>query len=231
MEGIVIEQLLPPDVVAVEAFADLPGEPIFPGEEEELANAVVNRRREFVTARRCAREALGRLGFPPALIGSGPHREPLWPDGVVGSITHCIGYRAAAVGTKVAAIGIDAEPNKPLPDGVADQVITATEPAMLAELVATSPLIHWERMVFSAKESVYKAWYPLTGRWLDFDEAVLTIDPLARTFRARLTVDGTRADGGRPLTGFDGRFLVADGLILTAVTVAGAFTTAKVISR
>ncbi|WP_144122900.1 4'-phosphopantetheinyl transferase family protein [Catellatospora sichuanensis] len=214
-----IEELLEPDVIAVEAFGDVPGEPIFPGEEALLANSVPARRQEFVTARRCAREALGRLGFSPAPIGTGPRREPLWPHGVAGAITHCVGYRAAAITTKLAAIGIDAEPNGPLPPDVADQVTTAGEPAMLAELAGAYPSIPWGRVLFSAKESVYKAWYPLTGRWLGFEEAVLTIDPAARTFRARLLTRGERMDGGVPLTGVAGRFLVTDRLILTAVTV------------
>lgn len=208
-----IEELLPSGVVAVEAFGDRPGEPVFPGEEQYLATARPARRQEFVTARRCAREALGKLGFPPAPIGIGPHRQPLWPDGVSGAITHCTGYRAAAATTKLVAIGIDAEPHGPLPAGVAEQITAAGELAMLAELTSTHPAIQWGRLLFSAKESVYKAWYPLTGRWLDFDQAVITIDPVARAFSARLLAHGAPRDG------FDGRYLVADQLILTTVTV------------
>jgi len=219
MFGWVIEELLPPGVVAVEAFADRAGEPVFPGEEEQVARAVPSRRQEFVTARRCAREALGRLGFPPAPIGTGRQREPLWPAGVAGAITHCRGYRAAAVTTKLAAVGIDAEPNAPLPPGVAGRITTAAEPAALAELAAAHPGGHWGRLLFSAKESVYKAWYPLTGRWLGFEDALVTIDPAAGAFRARLLTDGERADGGPPLTELEGRFLMTEALIITAVTV------------
>ncbi|WP_249998268.1 4'-phosphopantetheinyl transferase superfamily protein [Actinoplanes sp. M2I2] len=216
-----IGTLLPPGVVSVEAFDDLPGEAPFPGEEDLVATAVEGRRREFVTARRCAREALAVLGHPPAPIRSGARREPLWPPGVVGSITHCRGYRAAAVAprTLLTGIGIDAEPHGPLPDGVHDAVTVPGEPEMLAALTATDPLIHWDRLLFSAKESVYKAWYPLTGRWLGFDEARLSIDPAAGAFGARLLVDGTRTDGGPSLTRLTGRFAVAGGLVVTAVTL------------
>ncbi|MET7425975.1 4'-phosphopantetheinyl transferase superfamily protein [Dactylosporangium sp. NPDC005555] len=216
-----IEQLLPASVSVVEAFGDVPGEDPFPGEERLIARAVEGRRREFVTARRCAREALLGLGFPPAPIGAGPRREPLWPAGVAGAITHCTGYRGAAV-TRIgdlAGVGIDAEPDAPLPDGVGVAVTTPGERSMLAALTAADPTVHWGRLLFSAKESVFKAWYPLTGRMLDFAEAALTIDPVSRTFRARVLVDGRRADGGPPLSGFDGRFLAARGLLLTAVTV------------
>jgi len=164
----VIEKLLPPAAVGVEAFADLPGEPAFPGEEDLIARAVPSRRGEFVTARRCAREALARLGESAAPIRSGPRREPLWPPGVVGSITHCAGYRAAAVArtADLAGLGIDAEPNEPLPDGVLPAVSVAQERPHLAALAEQHPDVQWERLLFCAKEAVYKAWYPLTRRWL-----------------------------------------------------------------
>ena len=99
-----------------------------------VARAVDRRRAEFTTVRTCARIALGRLGLPPAPLLTGSKREPLWPAGVVGSITHCDGYRAAAVAraSEVAAIGIDAEPHDPLPDGILDRVTLPAERAHLA---------------------------------------------------------------------------------------------------
>ncbi|MET0416183.1 MAG: 4'-phosphopantetheinyl transferase superfamily protein [Actinoplanes sp.] len=208
-----IEALLPAGVIAVEAFDDRPGEPAFPGEEDLIANAVPGRRAEFVTARRCAREALAALGYPAAAIRAGSRREPLWPSGVAGSITHCAGYRAAAVAhaADIPSLGIDAEPHAPLPAGVERQVIVAAEATMLARLARTHPGTHWDRLLFSAKESIYKTWFPLTGRWLGFEEATLSIDPDAQTFSARITADAS------PLAGFDGRYRVGDGLIVTTV--------------
>jgi 4'-phosphopantetheinyl transferase EntD len=201
-----IERLLPPAVVAVEAYSDVPGEPIFPGEEDLIVRAVDKRRQEFVTARRLAREALGRLGHPPAPIRTGPAREPIWPAGVVGSITHCAGYRAAAVAGvgAVSSVGIDAEPNEPLPGGVLATVTDAGERDLLAALAAKHPGVHWDRLLFSAKESVYKAWYPLHRRWLGFTDVRLSIDADGGTFAAD------------PLTGLRGRFLVERGLVVTA---------------
>jgi 4'-phosphopantetheinyl transferase EntD len=219
-----IEQLLPDGVVAVEAFEDLPGEMVFPGEEDLVANAVEGRRREFVTARRCAREALAELGHAPAAIRSGPKREPQWPAGVVGSITHTAGFRAAAVAPRsiFASLGIDSEQNGPLPNGIEESITVAGEPEMLAALDSAFPRTQWSRLLFSAKESIYKAWYPLTSRWLGFEDARLTIDP-AGTFAAQLLIDGARTDGGPPLTELRGRFLVAHGLIATAVAVPVRF--------
>ena len=220
-EPTVIEQLLPSPTAVEEAYADLPGEQVFAGEEELVARAVESRRREIVTARRCARAALAKLGYPATPILRGYRGAPQWPSGVVGSITHCTGFRAAAVArsTDLASLGIDAEPHGPLPPEVPKTVTTGREPRHLDELGHHNPSVHWDRVLFSAKESVYKAWFPLTNRWLGFEDAELTFDPPAGTFEAKILIDGTRNDNGPPLTRLTGRFLVARGLALTAVAV------------
>ena len=206
--------LLPSSVITVEAFTDDEDEPCFPGEEDLIATAVAGRRREFVTARRCARQALAGLGFEPAPIRRGPRREPLWPAGVAGSITHCTGFRGAAVARSgdVASLGIDAEPHAPLPSGVIGAVTAPGDVDHLASLTAQDPSVHWGRLLFSAKESVYKAWFPLTRRWLGFEEASLEIDPHAGTFAARIRVDS-------PWPALHGRYLIGNGLVLTAVWI------------
>jgi 4'-phosphopantetheinyl transferase EntD len=78
--------------------------------------------------------------------------------------------------------------------------------------------VAWDRVLFSAKESVYKAWFPLMRCWLGFEEACVSIDPADGTFTARLLVDGPVL-GGRRLDVFTGSWLVRDGLIVTAVCV------------
>ena len=93
----VLAALPPAGIAAVEAFDDDIPARLFPEEEALVARSVDKRRREFTTARRCAREALARLGVPPAPILPGERGAPRWPAGVVGSMTHCAGYRAAAV--------------------------------------------------------------------------------------------------------------------------------------
>jgi 4'-phosphopantetheinyl transferase EntD len=211
-----IEKILPPWVASAEAFDDPPGVMLFPEEEAVIARAVSKRRREFTTARHCARQALAQLGLPPVPILPGERRAPEWPKGVVGSITHCAGYRAAAVSLEALTIGIDAEPHEPLPDGVLTAVALQEERDAMARL---DDQIHWERLLFSAKESVYKAWFPLTRRWLGFEEAHITLAP-SGTFTARLLVPGPLV-GDRELTGFAGRWLVADGLVITAIALPG----------
>ncbi|WP_030267246.1 4'-phosphopantetheinyl transferase family protein [Streptomyces sp. NRRL B-24484] len=219
-----IEQLLAPPVVAVQAFADPVDPPALFAEEQALiTRAVDGRRREFGTVRACARTALSGLGIAPVPILPGLRGAPAWPDGVVGSMTHCAGYRAAAVAraADLVTIGLDAEPHRPLPGGELDVFALPEERARLSGLTARRPEICWDRLLFSAKESVYKAWFPLTHQWLDFEEASITIDPDAGTFRARLLVPGPVVAGAR-LPGFDGRWLVGNGLLLTAITVTAA---------
>jgi 4'-phosphopantetheinyl transferase EntD len=215
-----IDKLLPAPIVAVEAFDDTIAGTLFAEEEALLGNAVEKRRREFVTARRCAREALAGLGFPAMPLLSGPKREPQWPPGVAGSITHCDGYRAAAVvrTSAIATVGIDAEPHRPLPAGVLDAIALPEELAQVADLLTAGPSISWDRLLFCAKEAVYKAWFPLARRWLDFKEASIVVHPAAGTFTARLLVSGPVL-GGQKLTGFTGRWLVDRGLLLTAIAL------------
>jgi 4'-phosphopantetheinyl transferase EntD len=214
----VIETLLPAGVVSVEAFEDDPDAVLFPAEEATLGRAVEKRRREFTTGRVCAHRALRELGVPVGPVLPGPRREPVWPAGVVGSITHCAGYRAAAVARsdRIVTVGIDAEPNDDVPAGVLDAVARPDERAWVAALRSRQPEVCWDRLLFSIKESIYKAWFPLARRWLGFEDAAVTVDAAAGTFAARLLVPGPSLAGGE-LTGFTGRWLASNGLVLTAI--------------
>jgi 4'-phosphopantetheinyl transferase EntD len=118
----------------------------------------------------------------------------------------------------VATGGIDAEPHAALPPGVLDAVSLPAERTRLRAAAAARPEVCWDRLLFSAKESVYKAWFPLTRLPLDFGEAEVTLDLAAGTFTARLLVPGPRV-AGRELTGFAGRWLVERGLLATAISV------------
>lgn len=240
-----LAEILPRQVAVAEAFDDPPELTLFPEEEERIARAVPSRRREFGTGRWCARQAMAALGQPPAAIPAGARGAPAWPDGITGSITHCAGYRAAAVArtSEIAAIGIDAEPDQPLPDGVLGIVARPEEVTMLAGLGAPAAGLSWDKLLFSAKEATYKAWFPLTGRWLGFEDASITISPDGG-FAVRFLVPGpvlaVQAGRARPLAGdevedatgphgrdrdaitldgFSGRWIASDGLVIAAIAV------------
>lgn len=245
-----IEEILPAEVASAEAFHDPPDAVLFPEEEAVIAKAVDKRRREFTTARVCARGALAALGLPAVPVVPGERGAPQWPSGIVGSMTHCAGYRAAALGrdTEMTTIGIDAEPNEILPDGVLGTIALPQERAWLRTIDGAVPgvpgsrvsgsgvsgsgvsgsgvsgsgvsdsAVCWDRLLFCAKEAVYKAWFPLAKRWLGFEDAEIAVDRHGG-FTAKLLVPGPSI-GGRELTGFTGRWLVRGGFILAAISLA-----------
>jgi 4'-phosphopantetheinyl transferase EntD len=214
-----IEKLMPARVASRDTFTDAPESTMFPEEAERVSKAVDKRRREFATVRHCARQAFAELGIPPAPLLNGERGAPQWPAGVVGSMTHCAGYRAAVVAldTDIHTLGIDAEPHAPLPEGVLGVISREEERVHLAALKAADSEVHWDRMLFCAKETVYKAWYPLTHKWLGFEEASITLDQDG-TFAARLMVPGPVVAGVRQ-DGFTGRWIVGEGLVITAIAI------------
>jgi len=204
-----IADILPAGVAAAESFGPPGGWKLLPGEAAAIATASPGRRAEFAAGRAVAHAALASLGAPAGPVLPGRAGEPRWPGGVLGSITHCAGYRACAVtwARDLAAIGIDAEPRQALPDGLLAEVAGAAERAWLAELGAATPGVPWDRVLFSAKEAGYKAWYFRTGQ-----------RPGLRSMTARVFAAGTFAVALPPAR-LTGRWLVSDGLIITAVTV------------
>ena len=219
-----IGRILPSGIAAAETFEDDADAELYPQERAFIARAAESRRREFATARGCARTALARLGRPPVAVLPGPGGAPQWPEGVTGSITHCAGYRAAAVGltTDVASLGVDAEPDEALPDqGMLELIALGEERVRLDELAASVPGVCWDRLLFCAKESVYKAWFPLARCWLGFESADIVIDPREGTFTSRLLVQGPLVNGV-PLTQMSGRWLADRGLLVAAVVVTAA---------
>lgn len=236
--------VVPTAVALVETFGERGGGHLFPEEAAAVAQAVPARRREFSTVRWCARQALARLGCPPVAIPPDlghaqgwARRAPVWPPGYVGSMTHCDGYRAAAVSTDTAvtAIGIDAEPHLPLPEGVLPLVSTNTERAHLIELARAAPGIAWDRVLFSAKESIFKAWYPTTGEWLGFEECEVVIDTLGpgagaftgtvapgRSVTGGAQVRPGRFEGSWRISSWPGRPTLVGTVVVVAARAVGA---------
>jgi 4'-phosphopantetheinyl transferase EntD len=221
MTGKLLSTVLPPVLASAELYGDPADLAPLPEEEPLIARSVAKRRNEFVTVRYCARKALGDLGLPPVPILKGDKGEPCWPDGVVGSLTHCEGFRGAVVGrtAEVRSVGIDAEPHAVLPKGVLDAISLPAERSALSGLPGGA---HWDRVLFCAKEATYKAWFPLTHRWLGFEDAHITFtvdgSGSAGGFESKILVD-PRAESGPPLTALSGRWSVGDGLVLTAIVL------------
>ena len=221
-----IDDILPAVAVAAESFGPPGEQELLPAEAAAVATADPVRRSEFAAGRAVAHAALARLPAPTGPVLPGRAGEPRWPDGVVGSITHCAGYRACAVGLArdMAAIGIDAEQCPPpggvaLDGGLLAAVAGDAERAWLAELSTAGQGTPWDRVLFSAKESVYKAWYPHTGERPGPADITVRIGQ-AGTFTATLP----RGCAAPPTARLTGRWLVRRGLIVTAVTIRAVTT-------
>jgi 4'-phosphopantetheinyl transferase EntD len=208
------DDILPDDVISESGDPTEPVARLFPAEAALMAGMVDKRRREFAMGRRCARRALERLGIRATPLLAGPLREPLWPDGVIGSITHTAGLCTVVVGRRgrLAGIGIDAEPDGELP---ADIVTCVCRPDELAAFDALAFLDAGTaaRLAFSAKEAVYKCQYPTARRVLEFHDVAVTFTPDG-AFTIRWFVEAPVQQA------WFGRWRRIEGFVLTATWVA-----------
>lgn len=166
----IIARLVPPTVAAVTLVGE-PASPLFPEEEERLPDRVLpSRRRDYTLGRTAARLALVQIGVNAGPILIGPRREPLWPDGVVGSISHAAGFATAIVArqTDHAGLGIDIEHGGRYFPELVEHVAFGPERKAIARS-GDVPKATLE--LFSAKESVYKAFSPRVGRYFGFSAA------------------------------------------------------------
>ncbi|MFF2775708.1 4'-phosphopantetheinyl transferase [Streptomyces sp. NPDC058052] len=216
-----IAGLLPAGVCAAEAFGDdgpAGRVALFPAEREAVAGVSPERLREFTTVRGCARTALAGLGAAPAPLVPGRLGAPDWPAGVVGSMTHCAGYRAAAVahGSAYASLGIDAEPLEPLPAVVASRVVGAAERAWLRADFPPGAL-PCDRLVFSAKEAAYKAFSPWLGARFGFQD--FTVRPYPDGTFLVIPPETEMSLPALPEDGLVGRWSERSGILLTSLLI------------
>ncbi len=140
--------------------------------ESALVNGFSKKRiGDFSTGRSCARQALTRLGVAEAEILTGPRKEPLWPAGIVGSISHSKKLAGAVVArsTSLRAIGLDIEETGRVKPEMWNAVFSASEQGFLNSLPAVEQVFH-TTLFFSMKESFYKLQYPLTNQFLWFND-------------------------------------------------------------
>jgi len=192
-------------------------QPCYDEEWALVSNAVSKRQKEFQAGRNCARQALAQLGIKNHPVLSGPRREPIWPEGIVGSITHCKDFCAVALSKKPEhkAIGIDAEEKSPLDINSLDLVCTLAEQTWLNKNGLNNTF--WSKVIFSAKESLFKCYYPLTHEYLDFLEAEFTLNLDNNTFSA--TIPGNPAEPFNKNIPIEGRFLLDEKYIYTSLVL------------
>lgn len=143
--------------------------PTHPDEDILVASSIPARRREFALGRSCARAALMQMGAGEAVIARGPDGAPVWPPGIVGSITHTAGYAAAIAGRRsdFLGIGVDAERIGGVTEHLYPKLFDPQERALLATLDGERRCLA-STILFSAKEAYFKAWRPVNGKPLSF---------------------------------------------------------------
>jgi 4'-phosphopantetheinyl transferase EntD len=211
-----------PGLVTCESSLQPSDEALYPEEAKQLEGCVEKRQREIAAGRRCARRALARLGIADFPVLAGPDRAPVWPETVVGSITHtdgCAdGYCGVAVGDsrKFAGIGVDAEPRLPLPNELWSWILDESE--RQEALRAAEPGIY-ARLIFSAKETTYKTLYPMLKRILEFSDVHIHAEVADGLFFAGLTrIVGSQTDLP-PSARLVGRLVMDDELIVTGMAL------------
>lgn len=182
-------------------------------EQALVENAVERRKADFGDSRWCAHEAMRSLVADEPIM-RGARGMPVFPDGISGSLTHTEGFRAALVGHshRWRSLGIDAEPARNLPDGVLQAIANRHERRRLRNLSANHGVQCADTVLFSAKEATYKAWFPLTQRFLDFDQADIDLRADG-TFTSYLLVRPV------PVPFIQGRWLVKNGVVVTIAAV------------
>jgi 4'-phosphopantetheinyl transferase EntD len=167
-----LSSLFPPGALAAELRE--PGDPslLLPAEAQYLGKAVLKRVQEFAAGRLCARALLAEFGIVDFAIAVGEARQPVWPDTLVGSITHTAGFCAAVVAEKsrFAAIGMDCEVAGSVKPELWPSICTLKEILWL-NLLPEASRVDAATLIFSAKEAFYKCQYPLTGERLSFHDA------------------------------------------------------------
>jgi 4'-phosphopantetheinyl transferase EntD len=208
--------LLPQGVVTCETRRFDHSSCLYPQERLAVRDAVAKRVEEFAAGRVCARAALAQLGIADAPLLRGPDRRPVWPSGVVGSITHTDRYCAAAVARSSAflGIGIDVERVGRLTRDVQQRICSPRE---LDRLGAMDDGARQDAatVIFSAKEAFYKSQSGLDGAMSDFldvelrlHEGVFVVEP-RRPLAAGLDRAGV----------LSGRYVVDSGLVFTGIAL------------
>jgi 4'-phosphopantetheinyl transferase EntD len=166
-DRILVERIqAPPLLIGQSEIRDGDETALRPDEAGAFQSAVAEVRRQSGTARIIARSLLELIGLPPSSLPRSRSGAPVWPPGIVGSLAHDDTMAVAVIARScdVAAVGIDIEPDEPLPLDLAAVVATLSERQLYDQALLSS------RRLFAAKEAVFKATFPLDGVFLDFHD-------------------------------------------------------------
>lgn len=193
---------------------------LYPVEYDTIRKAAPKRKAEFRAGRIHARNALRKIGCPRLPIRTGSNREPLWPSGFTGSISHSaeLCCAVAALSDNYMGLGVDLEHTHVLDADLIDYVCDSEEYASIAsELRLKNQLTDPGKLIFSIKEAVFKSYFPISNNWLGFRDLWAEIDATSSTFVVRV-VKPCAVFGG--LHWIRGRWTIFEEHVLTVAEIS-----------
>ena len=191
-------------------------------EEQAIAESFGSKKRraEFTMGRIYAHGTLSRFGLESEpILRNTETREPTWPDSVWGSITHSAGFAAVAVGLKkeIKGVGIDLESFSRSVNFNIRRLVCVDSELEWLESLPTKQANRALRIIFSAKESIFKCLYPSTKTYLTFKDAAVTINETENNFSFIIFKSCSRIiKQGFP---HHGRYSEKDNMLLTSVYI------------
>jgi 4'-phosphopantetheinyl transferase EntD len=214
-----LAELFPPGALTAELLGEGDDGALLPEEDRFLSSqAAVQRRQEFAAGRMCARLLLAQLHIRDFPLRMAADRQPLWPESIVGSITHTAGFCAAVVAekTQFRALGIDSEPAGSVKSELWYRLFTAKETVWLSSLDEPHQALA-ATLIFSAKEAFYKLQYPMAGQKLGFLDATVDVHWHLQRGSFRIHAPGAVVAQASVL---EGRYLFHDRFVTTGMALA-----------
>ena len=216
-----LSSLFPPGVCAAELIAEQASHTLLtPAELQFIAHCAEKRIQDFTRGRACAHRVLRELGIQDFPLLAGAKREPIWPDSIIGSITHTHGYAGAVVArqSQLRGIGIDCEVIESVDEELWSRICTPAEQDRLARL-QPAERGRQAALMFAAKEAFYKCQFPITHEWVGFEDVI--IEPVewpASAGSLRIIPQKRLPLEAGVVAALIGRFQFRDGWVITGVT-------------
>lgn len=197
--------------------------PVSEAEEALIARAVDKRKREFRAGRNCAHALFSEHNIKCAALLKGKQREPAWPSGWVGSISHTAGLCVVAIAPASAfiSIGLDVEQATPLSDEIRDVICSPEEQDAITalKLKPGSKIAGYalDKLIFSAKESIHKTYFPLNYHTLDFLDARIDLCSKNHSFEAKIVKPEPKPL--IPIHRLEGRYCFKQGYVASFIAL------------
>jgi 4'-phosphopantetheinyl transferase EntD len=211
-----LEGMFEPGIVTCESGHEHDFESLLPEERKAVERAIPRRQREFASGRHCARDAMRKLGVPVGPVPMNDDRSPRWPSRIVGSISHCRSRCVAVAALKsdnFLSLGIDIEEAVDLDESLHETICTPEELDVIRHLPPHRRGLA-AKAIFSAKESIFKCQFPLTGLMLDFQDVDVKL--ASQIFCGRIRVENPALSADRELIG---QIRESEGHIITGISL------------